>query len=120
MEKPGQGGTGYQRPVLNFGGQSAELCCPGGEEGFIGRMIAESAQIQNHVLWFTTLVSKARNLPAVYRALKGAGVRNSRTIEMAHGQKKSRIVAWTFLDERQQQAWRNRRRGESPPDEGFR
>lgn len=100
-------------PVLNFGGQNAELCCAGGEEGFISRMIAESTQIPNTCLWFTALVSRATSLPTIYRALKTAAVADSRTIEMAQGQKKSRVVAWTFLDERQQQAWRNRRRGES-------
>lgn len=109
----GKAGSDDEAPVLNFGGQSAELCCAGGEEGFVGRMIAESVQIQAQCLWFTTLIAKATSLPAVYRALKQAGVQNSRTIEMAQGQKKSRIVAWTFLTERQQQAWRNQRRGES-------
>ncbi len=109
----GKATPGEESPVLNFGGQSAELCCTGGEEGFIGRMIAESTLIQNSCLWFTTLVSKASNLPAVYRALKNNGVQDNCTIEMAQGQKKSRIVAWTFLNERQRQAWRNNRRGES-------
>ena len=102
-----------EAPVLNFGGQSAELCCAGGEEGFISRMIAESAQMPTQCLWFTTLVSKATSLPAIYRALKSAGVQNDRTIEMSQGQKKSRIVAWTYFTERQRQAWRNQRRGES-------
>ena len=106
---------GEKPPVLNFGGQFDELCCAGGEEGFISRMIAESAVISNSCLWFTTLVAKATSLPTVYRALKAAGVQRSQTIEMAQGQKKSRIVAWTFLTERQQQAWRNQRRGESAP-----
>ena len=70
-------------------------------------MIAESTTLANNVLWFTTLVSKAASLPTVYRALKKAGVEQSRTIDMAQGQKQSRIVAWTYLSERQQQAWRN-------------
>jgi len=108
----GKPGASDQSPVLNFGGQSAELCCAGGEEGFISRMIDESTQIANNCLWFTTLVSRAASLPAVYRALKKAAVQESRTIEMAQGQKKSRFVAWTFLNARQQQAWRNSRRGE--------
>ena len=102
-------------PVLNFGGQSAELCCAGGEEGFIGRMIAESVQFRMQCLWFTTLVSKASSLPAIDKQLKHAGVQTSRTIDMAQGQKKSRIVAWTWFTESQRQAWRNRRRGESQP-----
>lgn len=108
----GKSAPNGKSPVLNFGGQSAELCCAGGEEGFISRMIAESAQLSNHCLWFTTLVSRATTLPAVYRALKQAAVHTSKTIEMAQGQKKSRIVAWTFLNARQQQAWRNAHRGE--------
>jgi 23S rRNA (adenine1618-N6)-methyltransferase len=102
-------------PPLNFGGNDAELCCEGGEEGFISRMIAESTAFRSNCLWFTTLVSKASNLPAVRRALKTAGVECCRTIEMAQGQKQSRFVAWSFFNERQQQAWRNRRRAESLP-----
>jgi 23S rRNA (adenine1618-N6)-methyltransferase len=34
---------------------------------------------------------------------------------MTQGQKKSRIVAWTFLNERQQQAWRSERWGAAAP-----
>jgi len=89
---------------LNFGGQGAELWCGGGEEAFVCRMIGESVQFRGRCLWFTTLISKSASLPGVYRALKQVGVLDSRTIEMAQGQKKSRIVAWTFLDENRQRA----------------
>jgi len=101
--------VGKKAPVLNFGGQAAELCCEGGEEGFVGRMIEESAQFSTRCLWFTSMVSKATSLPTIYRALKRVGVQDSRTIEMAHGQKKSRIVCWTFFSARQRQAWLARR-----------
>ncbi|MCB5188308.1 23S rRNA (adenine(1618)-N(6))-methyltransferase RlmF [Methylobacillus caricis] len=90
---------------LNFGGHAAELYCEGGEEAFISRMVQESAQVGRQCLWFTTLVSKAATLPAVYRALRKAGAFKVKTIEMAQGQKKSRIVAWTFLDDNQQREW---------------
>ena len=109
----GKATSNGEAPLLNFGGQGAELCCAGGEEGFISRMIAESALIPNTCLWFSTLVAKATSLPGVYRALKTAAVCASRTIALAQGQKKSRIVAWTYFNARQQQAWRNARRGES-------
>lgn len=104
----GKSSTGKKAPTLNFGGKGAELWCVGGEEAFISRMVAESALIPNRCFWFSTLVSKSASLPAVYRALKQAGVQASQTIEMAQGQKKSRLVAWTFLDTNQQQAWRQR------------
>lgn len=97
-------------PLLNFGGQGAELWCDGGEEAFVCRMIAESAAFSEHCLWFTTLISKSASLPGVYRALKKAAVQDFRTIEMAQGQKKSRIVAWTYLDEKRRHDWRTVRR----------
>jgi 23S rRNA (adenine1618-N6)-methyltransferase len=96
-------------PVLNFGGQAAELWCQGGEAAFVSRLIEESAQVPEQVLWFSSLISKASNLPGVYSALKQAGAREVRTVEMAQGQKQSRFVAWTFLDAEQQAAWRKAR-----------
>lgn len=91
--------------VLNFGGQAAELYCAGGEEAFVSSMINESMQIATQCLWFTTLISKASSLPSVYRALKKASALQVKTIDMAQGQKKSRIVAWTFLNTKQQHEW---------------
>jgi len=104
------GKQNIRKPLLNFGGQGGELWCEGGEEAFVCRMVEESVLFADRCLWFTTLISKSATLPAVYRALKKAGVADSRTIEMAQGQKKSRIVAWTFQSENQQRLWRSSRR----------
>lgn len=93
--------------LLNFGGQGTELFCSGGEEAFVSRMISESTQFASQCFWFTTLISKAASLPGVYRALKQAKVMEVKTIDMAQGQKKSRVVAWTFLNASQQREWRN-------------
>ncbi|MEY3883832.1 MAG: hypothetical protein RLZZ379_1110, partial [Pseudomonadota bacterium] len=92
-------------PVLNFGGQAAELYCAGGEEAFVTIMVNESRQIAQQCLWFTTLISKASSLPSVYRALKNVNALQVKTIDMAQGQKKSRVVAWTFMNASQQRAW---------------
>jgi 23S rRNA (adenine1618-N6)-methyltransferase len=80
--------------LLNFGGQSNELWCPGGEVSFIKQIIKESAHVKCH--WFTTLVSKESNLPAIYRALDEIKASEVRTISLGQGQKKSRIIAWTI------------------------
>lgn len=85
------------KTALNFGGQSNELYCEGGEETFIINMINESQLFATQCIWFTTLVSKATTLPSVYRALKKVGARAVKTIEMQQGQKQSRIVAWTYF-----------------------
>ena len=90
-------GLGKKPPqVLNFGGQSNELFCEGGEAAFLTTMISESRQFARQCVWFTTLVSKATNLPLVYRELKKAQAVTVKTVEMAQGQKQSRFVAWTF------------------------
>jgi len=90
-------GLGKRPPqALNFGGQSNELVCEGGEAAFLSTMISESKQFSKQCLWFTTLVSKASNLPLVYRELKKAQAVTVKTVEMAQGQKQSRFVAWTF------------------------
>ena len=96
-------------PLLNFGGQSSELWCEGGEIAFIRRMIAESREVAQQVLWFTSLVSKGGNLEQIERALKKSGAAEVRTVSMAQGQKQSRFVAWSFLDAEQRAAWHQRR-----------
>lgn len=98
--------TRTTKPVLNFGGQNAELWCNGGEIGFITQMIYESVKYPMHCFWFTTLVSKKDNLKSIYKTLNKVGAVTIKTIEMAQGQKTSRIVAWTFLSEKQQKDWK--------------
>lgn len=90
---------------LNFGGQKAELWCPGGEIAFIRNMIRESKQYRTQVLWFTCLVSKKDHLSLLKLALKKADTRQVKVIKMAQGQKISRFIAWSFLDPEQQQHW---------------
>jgi 23S rRNA (adenine1618-N6)-methyltransferase len=98
--------TKTSKPILNFGGQHAELWCKGGELGFITQMIYESAKYPMQCLWFTTLVSKKDNLKSIYKTLNKVGTVEIKTIDMAQGQKISRIVAWTFLSETQQKEWK--------------
>jgi 23S rRNA (adenine1618-N6)-methyltransferase len=90
------GGRKETMGILNFGGQAAELWCEGGELGFVQRMIAESALTPRACRWFTSLVSKSEHLPRLQQALRAANAGEVRVIEMAQGQKKSRILAWRF------------------------
>ncbi len=94
------------KPILNFGGQNAELWCNGGEIGFITQMIYESVKYPMQCFWFTTLVSKKDNLSNIDKTLNKVGAVEIKTIDMAQGQKISRIVAWTFLSEKQQKEWK--------------
>jgi 23S rRNA (adenine1618-N6)-methyltransferase len=96
-------------PSPNFGGKNTELWYEGGEELFVRRLIEQSVPLATRVLWFTSLISKKETLPSAYHFLKKAGAAEVQTIPMGQGQKISRLVAWTFQDAAQLQAWRQRR-----------
>lgn len=113
LGKPGLSGSQGSR--LNFAGKDHELWYPGGERAFIELMIEESKVIGRRCLWFTSLVSRADNLPVIEKALQRAGVREHRVVDMAQGQKKSRFVAWTFMSRQEHTAWRKRRWSDMPP-----
>ncbi|UUV18225.1 23S rRNA (adenine(1618)-N(6))-methyltransferase RlmF [Fusobacteria bacterium ZRK30] len=81
---------------LNFGGQKAELWCKGGEILFLKKMARESLLFSNKVGYFTSLVSKGENVKPMEKILKKLGASDIRIIEMVHGNKISRILAWSF------------------------
>jgi 23S rRNA (adenine1618-N6)-methyltransferase len=87
---------GGKKEVLNFGGKAGELWCEGGELAFTRRMIEESVRFAPNCGWFTTLVSKSEHLPKLEKTLRQVKASEVRIIEMAQGQKKSRILAWRF------------------------
>lgn len=90
---------------LNFGGQNAELWCPGGEVRFITRMIEESVAFAGQCLWFTSLVSKNETLKPLYKVLEKANVAEFKVVDMAQGQKTSRLIAWTYIKKGQHTAF---------------
>ncbi|SUW64708.1 Ribosomal RNA large subunit methyltransferase F [Buttiauxella agrestis] len=91
--------------ALNFGGREQELWCEGGEVAFVSQMAKESKEFGRQVQWFTSLVSRGENLPLIYRALQEAGVEKVVKKEMAQGQKQSRFIAWTFMNDAQRVRW---------------
>jgi 23S rRNA (adenine1618-N6)-methyltransferase len=97
------------KPTLNFGGQSNELWCPGGEGRFIREMILQSKSFANSCFWFTTLVSKQSSLKTIEEAMKRVTPIHWKSIPMGQGNKKSRMVAWTFLSKEDQKKWMNAR-----------
>ena len=62
-------------------------------------VIEESKPFARQVKWFTSLVSRGDNLPPLYRALTDVGAVKVVKKEMAQGNKQSRFIAWTFMDE---------------------
>jgi 23S rRNA (adenine1618-N6)-methyltransferase len=81
---------------LNFGGQKAELWCPGGERLFLKKMAEESARFSSQVTWFTSLISNKDNIKPTQKLLDKLGAKKIKILEMSQGQKISRVLAWTF------------------------
>ncbi len=98
-----------EKHVLNFGGQSNELWCEGGERKFIREMIRQSKKFSESCFWYSTLVSKQSNLKNILDALRNAEAVEVKTIPMGQGNKTSRIVAWTFLSPEEQKEWKDSR-----------
>ena len=94
-----------QKTNLNFSGNASELWCEGGEMAFIKKMINESVQFKSQVLWFTTLVSKKDNLHQLTTLIKNLKVLEFKIIDMAQGQKISRILVWTFVPKDNRKDW---------------
>jgi len=92
-------------PKLNFGGQSNELWCKGGELSFVRNMIRESKDYAEQVMWFSSLLSKSAHIRLLQRTLQQVGAAEVQVVKMAQGQKQSRFLAWTFQTAEQRQAW---------------
>tara|TARA_R110001592_G_scaffold237306_12_gene496412 strand:- start:10498 stop:11457 length:960 start_codon:yes stop_codon:yes gene_type:complete len=95
--------------ALNFGGQSNELYCPGGERQFVSKLIKESKNFAENVFWFSSLISKKDNVRDLQKAIKKLGATDVRTLNMAQGNKNSRVIMWTFLNQEEQLLWKNSR-----------
>jgi len=81
--------------IHNFSGESNELWCNGGELSFVLNYIKESVLYKKQVGWFTSLISNEDHLKPLQIQLKKSA-KEIKVIEMAQGNKKSRMLAWRF------------------------
>lgn len=85
-----------EKSKLNFGGTSSELWCEGGEIAFVDRLMEESVRFRQQVKWFSSLVSKDDHANTLIKYLERKAPQTIKILEMQQGQKKSRILAWSF------------------------
>lgn len=89
----------------NFSGKSNELWVKGGELAFIKKYVNESFLFKNQCFWFTILVSKKENIRKTKVFLKKLNAFEVKSIPLIKGNKNTRIMAWTFLNENEQKNW---------------
>lgn len=89
-------GKSSEATIRNFSGTAKELWYPGGEERFLKHYMTESAEFRSNVRWFTSLVSRKDYVRPMKVVLKKLGVKEVKVLDLSLGNKKSRVVAWTF------------------------
>ena len=78
-------------------GAEVEMITPGGEVGFVSRMIDESKVLDERCQWFTSMLGKASSVEAIIRKAKEAGVDNWAVKDLVQGNKTKRwAIAWSW------------------------
>ncbi|XP_072048022.1 RNA N(6)-adenosine-methyltransferase mettl16-like [Amphiura filiformis] len=71
----------------------------GGEVDFVKRMIAESRQLREQVVWYTSMLGKKSSLGPLKEELRTHKIRNFTTTEFCQGRTMRWGIAWTFHDD---------------------
>ncbi|KAI9920804.1 hypothetical protein PsorP6_000945 [Peronosclerospora sorghi] len=79
-------------------GSANEMVFPGGEIAFVRQIIVESMEVQDRVLWFTSMVGRKGSLRKLLALLREEKVRRTRTVEFSQGRTKRWGLAWTFSE----------------------
>lgn len=98
-------GKKSDKVIRNFSGTPKELCYAGGEKAFLHNYLYESSQFPKQCYWFTSLVSNVSHVRSMEASLKKLGATEFRVLDMIQGNKVSRVVAWSFLTEKEQNNW---------------
>ncbi|MFD2914697.1 23S rRNA (adenine(1618)-N(6))-methyltransferase RlmF [Psychroserpens luteus] len=105
-----QKGLGKQtsKVVRNFSGTAKELWYPGGEKAFVHNYLYQSSLLKTNCFWYTCLVSRTQHVLSMETSLKKLGATDFKILQIALGNKISRVVAWTFLTEKEQEDWKSK------------
>lgn len=80
-------------------GSENEMVCPGGDVGFVTKMVNESLVLRDKVQWYTSLFGKLESAKAIIRLLKKHAISNWAVGVIEVGSSTKRwIVAWSFGD----------------------
>ncbi|KAE8853992.1 hypothetical protein HRS9122_00984 [Pyrenophora teres f. teres] len=78
-------------------GSENEMVYPGGDVGFVTKMVNESLMLREKVQWYTSLFGKLESAKAIIRLLKNHGINNWAVGVVEVGSSTKRwIVAWSF------------------------
>jgi 23S rRNA (adenine1618-N6)-methyltransferase len=82
-------------------GAEIEMICPGGDAGFVLRMVEESRELKDAVRWYTSMLGKLSSVHQVIDRLKEIGINNWAVTLLRAGNKTRRwAVGWSYGDRR--------------------
>lgn len=80
-------------------GSENEMICPGGDLGFVTRILDESLRLRDRVHWYTAMLGKMSSLQRIVSKLKENGIGNFAVTCLQAGHRTKRwAVAWSFRD----------------------
>lgn len=80
-------------------GSENEMICPGGDVGFVTRILEESLVLRDKVQWYTAMLGKLGSLQQIVEKLKQHGINNFAVTCLQAGHKTKRwAVGWNFGD----------------------
>lgn len=87
------------KPSAVCTGSPNEMIYPGGDSGFVAKMISESLALKERVTWYSSMLGKLSSAKAIIELLKSRGVNNWAVGCLEPGGHTRRwIVAWSFGD----------------------
>jgi len=86
-------------PSATCTGSENEMICPGGDIGFVSRILNESLQLRGKVQWYTSMLGKLSSVHALVAKLKENNIDNYAVTSLRAGKKTRRwAVGWSFDD----------------------
>lgn len=101
MEKSLSGEGKATGPNAVCTGSNNEMVCPGGDLGFVTRIVTESLVLREKVTWYSSMLGKLSSAKSIVELLKSHGITNWAVGVLDPGTKtgtKRWIVAWSFSD----------------------
>ena len=86
-------------PSATCTGSENEMICPGGDVGFVSRILEESLKLRERVEWYTAMLGKLSSLQQIVAKLKEHNITNFAVTCLQAGHKTKRwAVGWSFQD----------------------